>query len=785
MCRPFSFAQSWFLRIAFSTLRALTVVIGLASILPWLACGGGGGGTPPSQPVSVAITSHPQSVTGGNTYTFVASVSNASNQAVTWSLGCPQGINDCGTINSTGVYTAPYVTTAITVSVKATSVADTTKSDSFTFQLMPATVAVQITTRPSVINAGLRYQFAATLTGTENTQVTWGLACSQGVSDCGSITTGGMYTAPATVAQQSPFTVTATSVADSTKSDSVNVSLFPAIAVSIHPGDVQVTQGFSYPFYASVENDFADVGVTWSVNGIPGGNTEVGTIQPVTDPNMLSRMQGIYTAPATAPTGPLIVTATSKVDTNKASSAAVELIANVHQNFSGDCAFLVSGPYGGSLQAAGGILTLDGAGHLTANVDIHVGDYQDTILPGLNMTGTYGFEGKNGGWAALSYSQAGQTLSMSFRFVFVSDTVIKVVEFDGQGVEAGTIEKQSSDVSGALEGKHVYSVRGFHINNNTNANETFAVVGQFTGTSGTLNGAYDLANKLITQPYPLSGWYTVSGKTGTANLGLKQGTGLQDSPDFFLYPVSSDRSLVLSKVSPALIGTIEKQSADTFSTTSLSGDWVFYYLSHTPTLQQATLGRFSTDGSGSEGPGCMDGNGSSLCYPIDLNSYSVAASGRGFAPSAQFVMPFPVVLYFVDAKRGYFGTTNGMGEFFRREGEPFTSSSLNGDYTVVLNETQDYFFNPKATNRTGMASLDGNGAVQMVTSWVDARNLAINPGYTQTGSYAFDPGGEGRGTLIFDVDNQYLYYTVSADKVLMIRMNYYDVAFGIMQRAVF
>jgi hypothetical protein len=780
--------------------QSFAVTIAFLLLFFLLGCGGGstnttnnGGGTP--TPIAVSITTQTASINPGDNYTFVASVTNTSNQSVAWTVSCAQGVNDCGAIGaSTGIYAAPAtVSTASTVTVKATSAADSSKSSSTTFQL--TATAVSITTHPSTINAGLTYRFAATVTAA-NKSVNWSRTCYESVADCGSIAADGTYTTPASVTQQSQVIVKATSVADTSKTDSFTFSLLPPIAVALMPESVEIVSGFSYPFSATTQNDMQNV-VTWSVNNIPGGNAQVGTITPVLDPHAPVSLIALYSAPATTPAGPVSVTVTSAVDTRKSANAAVTLIPNPHLNFTGDCAFLISGGTSLGLDGAGGILTLDGAGHATAKLDIHSGSFENTIITGLDMTGTYGFEGKDGGWATLTYSQSGQSVSMTFKFVMISDAAAKVIEFDGLDNATGTIEKQSSSLAGSLDGKHVFTLKGFKPNNNPTLNETFLVLGQFTGAAGHLTGTYDLATD--TSPSHQShtttanAWYEVVGKTGTVNLGVKGGTSLQDSPDFFLYPVSANRALVMSKVAPILVGSIDKQSDDTFSNASLAGDWTYYYLKGVLSLSGATLGRFSSDGNGTSAPGCEDSTGGSstaspMCYITNFNNYTITADGRGFAPSAQFAMPYPVSFYFVDSDHGYFATQNGLGEFFRREGAPFSNPSLYGNYTVAFTGTQDYFFNAKSSNQVGTATLDGNGNITLVTSWVDARNFSLLQGYTRTGTYAFDSDlyatGD-RGVMAFGPDFQLLYYTVSPDKVLIIQYDYQDVSFGIMQRSVF
>lgn len=87
-------------------------------------------------PVSVAISPATKSMAAGQQQQFTASVKGLANTAVTWSVSPA-----VGTISAAGLYTAPTtVTTTQTVSVRATSVADTTKFAVATLAVSPAPV---------------------------------------------------------------------------------------------------------------------------------------------------------------------------------------------------------------------------------------------------------------------------------------------------------------------------------------------------------------------------------------------------------------------------------------------------------------------------------------------------------------------------------------------------------------------------------------------------------------------------------------------------------------------
>ena len=159
------------------------------------------------------------SLSAGQTQQFTATVSGGSgNTAVSWTLS-----PNVGTISSTGLYTAPAtITTQQSVVVKATSVADTTKSASANVTLR-AGVSVGVTPTTASLTSSQIQQFTATVSGgSGNTAVSWTLS-----PNVGTISSTGLYTAPATVTTQQSVVVKATSVADTSKSATTTITLSP------------------------------------------------------------------------------------------------------------------------------------------------------------------------------------------------------------------------------------------------------------------------------------------------------------------------------------------------------------------------------------------------------------------------------------------------------------------------------------------------------------------------------------------------------------------------------
>ena len=180
-------------------------------------CSGGSPSTATPAP-TVTISPATVSLAAGTTQTFTATVANSANTSVTWSLNPA-----VGTITAAGLYTAPAtISTAQTVTVTATSTASASAMGTATVSLtVPVKPSITVSPATVTLNAAATQQFAAAVTNATNTAVTWSIS----PASAGSISTTGLYTAPAAVTAAQSVTVTATSVADTTVSATATVSL--------------------------------------------------------------------------------------------------------------------------------------------------------------------------------------------------------------------------------------------------------------------------------------------------------------------------------------------------------------------------------------------------------------------------------------------------------------------------------------------------------------------------------------------------------------------------------
>jgi len=156
--------------------------------------------------VLVSVAPPTASVGIGKTQQFTATVTGASNSAVSWSVA---GGASGGTITNSGMYTAPAaVPNPPQVKVTATSQADATKSASATVTVTTAGTAasgsVSVSPSQATIANFSTQQFTASVNGTPSSAVTWQVNGVTGGSQAlGFISTTGLYVAPGGVPTKS------------------------------------------------------------------------------------------------------------------------------------------------------------------------------------------------------------------------------------------------------------------------------------------------------------------------------------------------------------------------------------------------------------------------------------------------------------------------------------------------------------------------------------------------------------------------------------------------------
>lgn len=264
-------------------------------------------------PASIMLSPAYTEIQAGESVTFAAVLQGTMSPGVQWSLN-----PSIGTLVN-GVYTAPLVVSGDSqVTITASSITNPSLSATATVLIFQAVTPVSVSLRAAAtsISAGQSVNLTASVTGTTNTGVTWLLTPNIGTIN------NGVYTAPANLSAQQQVVVTATSLADPTKTASVALLLKPvsnpivpavttsaAVGVTVSPGSQSLYGGQSATFTATVTGT-SNTAVNWSIN------PSVGTIT-----------NGVYQAPAVVSGRPTItVTATSAADPAASGTAQVFLV---------------------------------------------------------------------------------------------------------------------------------------------------------------------------------------------------------------------------------------------------------------------------------------------------------------------------------------------------------------------------------------------------------------------------------------------------------------------------
>lgn len=190
----------------------------------------------------------------------------------------------------------------------------------------PPGIAVSISPMEASPFLGESQSFTAVVTGTTNTALVWNVnGIAGGNATVGTVVAGNsgaaIYTAPSVMPSPPSVTLTAVSAADTSATASATITIQSDVMVSIAPGSATTAPGGTQTFTAGITGKGSPAtGLTWSVDGIAGGNSIIGTISG-TDAGAAT-----YTAPAAPPSPPSVsVTAASVADPSRSATAIVTI----------------------------------------------------------------------------------------------------------------------------------------------------------------------------------------------------------------------------------------------------------------------------------------------------------------------------------------------------------------------------------------------------------------------------------------------------------------------------
>jgi hypothetical protein len=419
----------------------------------------------------------------------------------------------------------------------------------------PASISVSFSTQPpsSMATTATTKLTASVSNDSANAGVKWTVACSS--AQCGALSdsstasgTATVYTAPATA---TTVTVTATSMTDSTKSVSASISITTPVApitvtLTSPPASLAATRTAS--LIATVANDSANAGVTWSVTC---GSAQCGSFNPTSVPNGTATA---YTAPAAPPTPATVtVTATSVSDTSKSASATMTITAAPPVLADGNYVFHVNGEDANDLYFLAGVFTVKDGAITGGEQDIVDTGYQnqDTLLAsGSNLSIV------NGNIQIVLNTgdrNVGVNQLETFRGTAVSGSRVLITQFDSSATAAGSIDLQTSTAAPA--GGYAFNLGGY---DGSNPRLNLAVGGILNISGASISSAGSVLDY---------------NDGGTVHQALTIASGTVSAPDAFgrlVITVNPSSELSSIAVAGYTVGTNQIQLVET--TDSLSGD---------------------------------------------------------------------------------------------------------------------------------------------------------------------------------------------------------------------
>jgi hypothetical protein len=650
----------------------------VAALLMLIGCGSTTAPTTASESsrvVSVTMGASPDQLGASETYTFTATVNNATDSTVTWAVsGCTAA---CGTISAAGVYTAPpFVESATSVTITATSRADTTKTASVKLGLRPVSVSLTPST-PSNVMLGATRSFTATLDhDPQNAGVTWtlsGAGCSG--DGCGTLmnmtSTSVMYCAPA--AAPSPHTVTlmATSVTDPTKKAAATVTVSNSAfllegkyAFLIHGWGTRL-EAMAGQFSADGTGNFTGL---WDANR--GATADVG--QAITGTyNIQPDGHGTMRIQAGSETFSYIVSMDSAGATGRFAESTVP-VAGQHRGSSGymvkqdensftfsalqgDRVVAVYGEATGSHVAALGQFAGTQAGipgtgkiDLSWQINQNVAAFGNTVTLSPSFTAPDANTGR--GTAAFGVANA----VYNFAYYIVSQDRLLLVQTDARGFNGGLLipmlsgEARLQGNAGSYSNASLNAPAIFYATDSTddwmNMGYPLVRIGQVAPDgSGVTNMMFDQnvggrdpemigfehGNK-ITLNGTIAGPYSVSAN-GRAKWMFPPGIVFPTIDEMDIaYLIEENRGFLMTPdIDGAGFGVFEPQTGGPFSIGALAGKYVINTGPAATPEAENTTGWMTLDASGN-GTATLYVNSGSGASPVNLTATAtIASNGRG------------------------------------------------------------------------------------------------------------------------------------------------------------
>lgn len=573
------------------------------------------------------------------------------------------------------------------------------------------------------------------------------------------------------------------------------------ISVSVSGATSPLTVNATASITATVSNDSANGGVTWSCTP----SSTCGSFNPT---STASAVATTYTAPS-APAA-VTVTATSVTDPTKSASASITVSAAPIALTDGNYVFAVDGSsitgqayvLTGVFTVAGGVITGGEQDYVdtTPIADTHDainatgstfttttdGNLQLTLTTCLGVDCTQVDPVINSGTGGIPGVETlnGTVISTSTCGTAGGPCSARLIEFDATNTSSGSLELQSSVAAPA--GSYAFGLRG--------APAVSTAVGGIFSVSGTTisptTTVLDLnqGGTVSTDQSITSGSVTAPDATGRLQVSMIPTSGTPPNLAFAAYIVDTNHIRIMGASAP-LIGTAYLQN-----TASLAVAGNSYVVS---TTGVDSVNYFQLAGLLTLAQGSTAVTGT-ISYNDDLNAIQPAGTLTGGTYVADTTFPGRVTItgltdgvtannpdtfnleLYVDGNGNAVAISLDVadvigGTAYEQGGVgSFTAGALSGTY--ALNVSGYDGVNELEYDAVGPIAADGVGALNTTTVDLNWLNAALDPGATVTGTFTAASTGIFPGTLVgLDVSggttDTYTYYLIDTTRAVAIEVD--------------
>jgi hypothetical protein len=651
----------------------------------------------------------------------------------------------------------------------------------------PVTIAVTITA-PADVNPGAIFPtqsvtLQAAVSNATTTAVTWSLSGPGTLTPVSPATTPATatYVAPATPSSQ--VTVTATLVADTSKTGALALDVVD-VTTDVAPAALSVGNGLTQQFTAVAVPDLAPQTFTWTcaANGVQCKN-----FTPA--PSVPSPGVAVYTADDSCSGSCVVqISAASTLDASgcsanpknctsaKASLATSRVNGTYAFRFSGYDSSNHATAVVGTFTATNGTITSGVADELSSS-----GWAQHLITAGsYNPISASDLNSNNAGTLVLTTG----AFPNKFQVVLDGAGDIEMIESDGQGTGSGIAQKSAS--STLFKGDQTYAF-GFTGVDASGNRVGYVGVLPMNGTGMVIGGQMDVndngndTNICGAGPCSVAGAYSADAcNCGLWHMTLNSGSALLLDFDFFISSGTASKTdpLTFYAIStnplathPAVSGTmvLQDSTAIPFGNATMKGTSVSALTGASGTNANVALTLGTTDGNGNFA-GQFDQNNAGVILagaqfpPAGSTSYTYAASGTvgrytfnmlGDPTANPVKAPLPFAFYASGANRGFLldqsspsvmtGTMNPQGKGSGNLG----GSVLPGTYGAATTSSGSSTVGPIAANL--LLTSPGGGVFNV-------SGTQYNPGsQALTGTYTLASSGTGAIALTVPSANYVIY----------------------------